>query len=111
MSASLSEGESDCFGPPGGGETKKRVTDQVVKLDSCDTAVHATDDLLGDLDRINMHWVKTVTEPRDTRCDLVELDALLAAIWKVVSLEDKARVKLGAGILPLFLTNIMSELL
>lgn len=62
------------------GRKSKEFADQIVELDGCDTAIHTTDHLLGNLDRINMHWVKTVTESRHTRCDLVELDALLATI-------------------------------
>lgn len=86
------------------------MTNQIVELNSCDTSIHTTDDLLGDLDRINMHWVKTVTKSRHTRCDLVELDTLLATIWMVVSLVDQIQCR-SEGILPLFLTNIVSEVL
>lgn len=64
------------------------MADQIVELNGCDTSIHTTDDLLGNLDRINMHGVKTITKSRDTRCDLVELDALLATIWRAVSLMD-----------------------
>lgn len=63
-----------------GGAGRTRVADQIVELDGCDTSIHTTDDFLGNLDRINMHGVKTITKSRDTRCDLVKLDALLATI-------------------------------
>lgn len=41
---------------------ESKSTHQVIELDGRDTAVHTTDHLLGDLDRINMCCVKTVTQ-------------------------------------------------
>lgn len=60
-------------------------TDEIVQLDGCDTSVDTTDDLLRDLDRVDMVHVKTIAQSRDTRRDLVELDALLASIWADIS--------------------------
>lgn len=60
-------------------------TDKVVQLDGCDTSVDTTDDLLCDLHRVDMVHVKTIAQSRDTRRDLVELDALLASIWADIS--------------------------
>lgn len=55
-------------------------TYQVVELNGSHTLVDAVDDLHGDGGRIDVLWVEAITESRDTGCDLVELDALLAAI-------------------------------
>ena len=57
------------------------ITYQIVELDCGDTLVYAIDHLHGDGSRVDMLRVKAITEPRDTSCDLVELDAFLAAIW------------------------------
>lgn len=61
-------------------------TDKIVQLDGCNTSVDTTDDLLRDLDRVDMVHVKTIAQSRDTRRDLVELDAFLASIWTGISL-------------------------
>jgi len=54
---------------------------QVVELDGSDTLVDTGNDLHGDCSGIDVLWVKAITEPRDTSCDLVELHTLLAAIY------------------------------
>ncbi|MDB5910785.1 MAG: hypothetical protein JWP34_4899 [Massilia sp.] len=36
-----------------------------------------------------MVHVQTITEPGDTRCDLVELNTLLASIYKLVSFRTR----------------------
>lgn len=55
-------------------------TDKIVQLDGCDTSVDTTNDFLGDLNRVDVVHVQTIAQSRDTRRDLVELDALLASI-------------------------------
>jgi hypothetical protein len=55
---------------------------QVVKLHSCDAAIDTRDDLLGDGDGVDVFHIEAVTQSRDTSRDLVELDTLLASIWK-----------------------------
>lgn len=57
-------------------------TYQVVELNGSHALVDTVDDLHGNGGRIDVLWVEAITEPRDTGCDLVELDALLAAICK-----------------------------
>ena len=46
------------------------------------TSIDTRDDLLSDSNRVDMVHVKAIAEPRDSSCDLVELDALLASVWK-----------------------------
>ena len=58
----------------------KDATYQIVELDGGDTLVNTSNDLHGDRRGIDVLWVEAITEPRHTGCDLVELDALLAAI-------------------------------
>jgi hypothetical protein len=67
--------------PGVGREETEEGTDEIVKLDCRDTTVYTVDDLLCDHDGVDMVHVKTITQSRDTRCDLVELDAFLASIW------------------------------
>lgn len=55
-------------------------TDKIVQLDGCDTSIDTTNDFLGDLNRVDVVHVQTIAQSRDTRRDLVELDALLASI-------------------------------
>ena len=57
-----------------------RVTYQVVQLNCGDTLVHARDDLHCDGSGIDMIRVKSVTQPRYSCGDLVELHAFLASI-------------------------------
>ncbi len=57
------------------------MTYKIVQLGGRDAAIHARDDLLGDGDWVNMVHVEAIAEAGDACCDLVELDALLAAIW------------------------------
>jgi hypothetical protein len=56
------------------------VTNQIVELDRCYTVVDSGDDLHGDGGWIDMVWVESVTQPRHSGCDLVELHAFLASI-------------------------------
>lgn len=56
-------------------------TYQVVELNGGDTLVDTSNDLHGDCSGIDVLGVKAITEPRDASCDLVELHALLAAIY------------------------------
>lgn len=63
----------------------RRVAYQVVELNCGDTLVDTVDDLHCYGSGIDVLWVKAVTEPRYTSCDLVELDALFAAICLRVS--------------------------
>jgi hypothetical protein len=53
---------------------------QIIQLGRCHATIDTGDDLLGDGDRVDMVHVKAIAQTRDTRCDLVELDALLAPI-------------------------------
>ena len=61
-------------------KTMRLKTYQIVELDGVNTLVDACNDLHGNGCRIDMVWVKTVTQSRDTCCDLVELNAFLAPI-------------------------------
>lgn len=56
------------------------ITYQIVELNCGDALVNAVNHLHGDGCRVDMFWIKAITEPGDTGCDLVELDAFLAAI-------------------------------
>lgn len=53
---------------------------QVIELDGVDTLVDTGDDLLGNGGSIDVLGIEAVTEPRNTRRDLVELDAFFASI-------------------------------
>ena len=57
------------------------VTYQIVKFYCRDTLIDTRDDLLGDCSSVDMFGVKTITQSRNTSCDLVELNALLASIY------------------------------
>jgi hypothetical protein len=46
--------------------------------------VDTRDDLLGDCCGVNMFGVESVTQSRNTSCDLVELNALLASICRTI---------------------------
>ena len=63
----------------------RRVAYQIVELNCGDTLVDTVDDLHCYGSGIDVLWVKAITEPRYTSFDLVELDALLAAICMRVS--------------------------
>lgn len=54
---------------------------QVVELDSGHTLIDTRDDLLCDCCSVDMLGVESVTQPGDTCCDLVELNAFFASIW------------------------------
>jgi len=56
-------------------------TYQVVELDGGNALVDTGNDLHGDCSGIDVLWIEAITKPRDTSCDLVELHALLAAIY------------------------------
>jgi hypothetical protein len=47
--------------------------------------VDTRDDFLGDSCGIDMFGIKSITQSRDTGCDLVELDTLLASICGFIS--------------------------
>lgn len=83
------------------------ITYQVVKLHRSDTAVDAGDDLLSNGNGVDMVGIQAVTQPGDTSCDLVELNALLASIYMVLSHGHTLR-KLE-GNLPRFLTYMAKE--
>jgi hypothetical protein len=53
---------------------------QIIELYRRDTLVDTRDDLLGNSRGVNMIGVEAVTQPRNTGCDLVELNAFLAPI-------------------------------
>lgn len=53
---------------------------KIVKLNSGHTTIDTRYDLHGDGNGVNMLRVEAVTQPGDTGCDLVELNALLASI-------------------------------
>lgn len=55
-------------------------TDKIVQLDGCNTSIDTTNDFLGDLNRVYMVHVQTIAQSRDTRRDLVKLNALLTSI-------------------------------
>ena len=55
-------------------------TYQVIKLYCRNTLVDTRDDLLCDCSCINMVGIESVAQSRDTSCDLVELNALLASV-------------------------------
>ena len=57
-----------------------RFAYQVVKLDSSHTLIDTRDDLLGDGSCVDMFGIKSITQPRNAGCDLVELDSLFASI-------------------------------
>ena len=57
-------------------------TYKIVKFDSRNTLVDTGDDLLGDCCSIDMFGVESITQSRNTSCDLVELNALLASVCK-----------------------------
>lgn len=59
-----------------------------------------------------MVHVEAITKPRNTSCDLVELDALLAAIYEEgVSMGRDNGIVMKGGVvnIPRFLTYIMSD--
>ena len=62
------------------GNLRTSDTYKIVQLDSSNSAIDTGDDLLSNGNRINMVHVQAVTQSGDTGSDLVELDALLAAI-------------------------------
>ena len=61
----------------GGGESY-----QVVELDRGNTLVDTRDDFLCDSCGVDMFRIESVTQPRDAGCDLVELNAFFASIWR-----------------------------
>lgn len=63
----------------------ERATDQVVKLNRRDALIDTRDDLLCNCCGINMLGIETITQTRDSSCDLVELNALLAPICRLIS--------------------------
>ena len=50
-----------------------------------DTLVDTRNHFLGDSCCINVFRIKTIAQSRDTCCDLVELNAFFASIWKTLS--------------------------
>lgn len=85
------------------------VTYKIVKLNSGHTTVDTRDDLLGNSNRVNMVGVQAVTQSGHTGSDLVELDALLATIWKSISYEvTHCSLEWTTGrCIPRFLTNMV----
>lgn len=57
---------------------------KIVELRSCDTSIDTRYDLLGDCHGVDVVWVEAITESGHTGGDLVELDALLAPICKLL---------------------------
>ena len=55
-------------------------TYQVVEFDGGDTLVDTRDDLLGDSSSVDMLRVESITEPRHTSGNLVELHAFFASV-------------------------------
>jgi hypothetical protein len=53
---------------------------QVIKFDGGHSLIDTRDDFLCDSSGINVLCVQAITEPRNTSGDLVELNALLAAV-------------------------------
>jgi hypothetical protein len=78
---------------------------KIVKLNRCNTLVHTGDNLLRDCCCVDMLGVETITQTRDSSCDLVELNALLASIYRLIS--GNLRV-LKAGYIPRLNTNMMA---
>ena len=66
------------------GSPAEADTYKVVKLYRCDTLVDTRDDLLGDCCSIDMFGVQSITQSRNTSCDLVELNALLASVYGTI---------------------------
>jgi hypothetical protein len=66
-------------------KVRRGYTYQIIKLYSGDALVHTRDDLLGDGSSIDVIRVEAITQPRNTSCDLIELDTLLASIWSKMS--------------------------
>lgn len=56
-------------------------TYEIIQLRGCDTPINTRNHLLGDRDGIDMLHVESITQAGNPRCDLVELNALLAPIW------------------------------
>lgn len=65
------------------------ITYQIIQLNGVDTLVDTSNDLHGNGGSIDVVGVKAVTQPRDTGCDLVELDTLLASICVWISILDE----------------------
>jgi hypothetical protein len=55
-------------------------TYKIIKLYRCNTLVDTRDDFLCDGSCVNMFGVEAITQTRNSSCDLVELNALLASI-------------------------------
>lgn len=53
---------------------------QIVKLYCGNSLVDTRDNLLCDRSCVNMVCIEAITQSRDTSCDFVELNALLAAV-------------------------------
>ena len=64
---------------------QKKLTYEVIKLDCGYTLVDTRDDFLCDCCSVNMVGVEAITQSRNTSCDFVELDTLLATVWRVLA--------------------------
>jgi hypothetical protein len=64
----------------GGCHVCSSLGSQVIQLDCVDALVDTGNDLHGNSSSVDMVGVEAVTQPRDTSCDLVELDTLLASV-------------------------------
>jgi hypothetical protein len=62
-----------------------RDTNQVVQLHGRNALVDTRDDLLGDGNGIDMIWVEAIAQAGNASGDLVELDALPAAIYRCLA--------------------------
>lgn len=78
---------------------------EIVQLHCGDATIYTRDNLLGNSYRINMVDIQTVAQPRDTSSDFVELDALLATIWR----EKLARKPTERRTKPLGLTSLSDK--
>lgn len=72
---------------------QKRETYKVIKLNSCDAAVNSGNNLLRYLHRVHMLRVEPVTKSGDSGGDLVELNALLASIWRTFSNQAESKLR------------------
>jgi hypothetical protein len=68
--------------------------------------VDTRDDLLCDLCGVDMLRVKAITQSRNTSCDLIELNALLASICMYVRVYPKVTKQVY---IPRFNTNILAK--
>lgn len=79
-----------------GQDAIERVADvetyQIIKFNCSNTLVDTRDDLLGDCCGINMFSVESVTQSRNSGCDLVELNTLLATICEGISIDSRRSV-------------------